>query len=352
MSILYEYYNTGDDNYAHCYGVYWEAQIFYPVAAHTITSVKLKLYKAGNPGTVTVGIRDVYVAGSYPIAPDLCSGTIDGNTLTTDTAGAWYEITLGAGYNLAASTSYAIVLRATGGDVDNHIHWRLDSTSPTYTNGWRLYSEDSGSTWTTVGTQDYMFEEWGVYTQYKSLGGTLNLSGVVGRKSILTLAGVLTSSGVVTTIYRQFKSLAGTLNLSGMVSTLFRYTKTLAGTLTSSGTLGIKVKKGLEGTLTSSGTLGRKVMKSLAGTLSLAGSLGIKVKKALAGTLNLSGILGRKIYKSLSGALSFIGTLIGKYWSKEEMVLHLSDSSGNMTLVLEDSAGNMTMILSEEGGGD
>lgn len=160
MSTLYEYYNTGDDASSGVYGATWKAQTFTPSIAHKITSVKLKFYRTGSPGTLTVGIRATDGSG-HPTGEDLCSGTIDGNSLTTDTAGAWYEITLGAGYNLAASTKYAIVARAPSGDINNRARWLYDSTSSTYTGGNIESSTNSGSSWTSSTGYDFMFEDWG-----------------------------------------------------------------------------------------------------------------------------------------------------------------------------------------------
>jgi len=160
MPTLYEYYNTGNDSYGTLYGAIWRAQTFTPATAHKVTSVKLKLYRVGSPGTVTVSIRATDASG-HPTGSDLCSGTIDGNTLTTATAGAWYEITLGAGYNLSASTKYAIVARAPSGNTSNYVQWLVDSTSATYAGGCCEYSTDSGSSWTSLTDYDFMFEDWG-----------------------------------------------------------------------------------------------------------------------------------------------------------------------------------------------
>ena len=160
MSTLYEYYNTGDSSYRIIRGSNWRAQTFTPANAHTITSVKLLLYRAGSPGTVTVSIRDTD-GSSHPNGEDLCSGTTNGNLLTEDTGGLWYEITLGAGSNLNADTKYAIVIRAPSGDVSNSVRCRFDSSSPTYDGGSEEYSSNSGSSWTTYLGGDLMFEEWG-----------------------------------------------------------------------------------------------------------------------------------------------------------------------------------------------
>jgi len=108
--IKFEYYNTGDDSVGMAYSNYWVAQTFTVGATgHTVTSVKLLLCRAGSPGTVTVSIRAT--DGTHPTGTDLTSGTIDGNSLTTNSAGAWYEIVL-TEYPLSANTKYAIVVQA------------------------------------------------------------------------------------------------------------------------------------------------------------------------------------------------------------------------------------------------
>ncbi|MHA1290307.1 MAG: glycoside hydrolase family 78 protein, partial [Candidatus Thorarchaeota archaeon] len=141
------------------YGSNWSAQSFTTSDVFTVTSVDLKLYRIGNPGTITVSIRETDGDG-YPTGNDLCSGTYDGNTITTDTDGVWYEIAVGDGADLSDSTKYAIVVRATSGDFDNKIGWRADDSND-YSYGRRDYSNDSGSSWDPLGTHDMLFRVWG-----------------------------------------------------------------------------------------------------------------------------------------------------------------------------------------------
>jgi hypothetical protein len=155
---MYEHYNTGDDGAGGAYGSLWAAQTFTPSADHTITSVKLMLFRNGSPGTVTVSIRAT--SGGQPTSSNLCSGTTDGDTLPIGSPYEWREITLGSGYGLSAGTPYAIVVRATGGDASNYVCWRADST-PTYGGGMLLLSSNSGTNWTSAAGYDLMFEEWG-----------------------------------------------------------------------------------------------------------------------------------------------------------------------------------------------
>ena len=158
---LYEASNTGDDANAIWYGVNWEGQTFTPSITHTVTSVKLLIYRNDGelPGTITASIRAT--SASLPTGADLVSGTYNGNTLTISSAGAWYEFTFGAGTLLTAGTKYAIVFRAPSGDISNRARSRV-SNPGTYASGSAVYSSDSGVVWTDYGTFDYQFEEYGI----------------------------------------------------------------------------------------------------------------------------------------------------------------------------------------------
>jgi hypothetical protein len=155
MASRYEYYNTGDDNFVYTdSSARWIGQTFTPQTSHTILSIKAKLGKALTPGTATVSIRAT--SAGKPTGGDLCSGTINGDTLAAFGAEQWYEITLGAGAALSEGMLYAIILRSAAGNV----YWRCKGTA-SYTAGGYCISTNSGSTWSVSGTVDAMFEEWG-----------------------------------------------------------------------------------------------------------------------------------------------------------------------------------------------
>lgn len=165
MATLYENYITGDETAVTFYGNGWSAQTFTPSSSHTITSVKLKMYRYNSPGTITVSIKATDDDG-HPTGDDLCSGTTNGNTLPlyvdTHLIGEWREITLGAGSNLLASTKYAIVIRALSGDADNQIYIHADDSSPAYADGNYEGSVNAGVAWTAHTNIDLMFEDWGI----------------------------------------------------------------------------------------------------------------------------------------------------------------------------------------------
>ncbi len=156
---IYQYYNTGDNGDYDGYTANWLAQTFTPQAAHMISKIKLKLFRVGDPGTITVSIKNT--TSGKPSGADLCKGTIEGTDLTLDTNGEWYEITLGDGYELSKGVQYAIVVRAPSGDASNKVSWRTDLTSPVYTGGTYCSSTDSGVDWGIISGSDCMFEEWG-----------------------------------------------------------------------------------------------------------------------------------------------------------------------------------------------
>ena len=174
MSQRFEYYITGDDSYGSVYGVHWAAQTFKPSTTHYIVSVKLKLHRVGSPGTLTVSIRNASVEG-VPGTIDRATGTTDGNTLTTDTAGEWRTVTFSSSYRIANTLIYAIVIRGLSSDNTNKVFYHRDVSSPTYTDGEVLLSSESGSNW-LIQAHDMMFEEWGGRDLTKSASASLGLS--------------------------------------------------------------------------------------------------------------------------------------------------------------------------------
>lgn len=158
---MYENYVTGgdEDNYGARQAV-WYAQTFTPSASHTITSVKLWLKKAGSPGTFTIHIQGVDVS-DHPDGSDDCSGSIQGNDLTTSLV--WTTISLGAGSVVTSGIMYAIVMEAKDAPTGNdRVKIWADSTSSGYDNGSYEFSADSGSSWADGSARDFLFEEWGV----------------------------------------------------------------------------------------------------------------------------------------------------------------------------------------------
>ena len=183
MATLYERYITGDDHSYFIQLTAWLAQTF--TVGNTgdnvdfiSYSVKLKMYRTGSPGTITVLIRALDSDGK-PTGSNLAIGTTNGNTLTTDSGGEWREIIFSSTALLRASTGYAIIAYAAVGGASR---WKDDNTSPTYSGRVISSSGDSGATWTNNATVDFMFELYG-NPQGSGSGGSIFPSDDVARVS-------------------------------------------------------------------------------------------------------------------------------------------------------------------------
>jgi hypothetical protein len=148
-------YNAGDDSYRNVSGLNWEAQTFPAGLNCDIRYLRLKLYRSGLPGTVTVSIKAVDGLG-HPTGVDLCQATFNGNELREDTNGEWRRIEFATPASLVAGTQYAIVVRCPG----SYLRWRVDQTTPAYAGGRREYSSNGGAAWTSDTSRDYMFETY------------------------------------------------------------------------------------------------------------------------------------------------------------------------------------------------
>lgn len=159
---LYEYCNTYTGSF--CADIYIEideAQTFTTNVSHTVTFVKLYLYRVGSPGQVTVRITDTYQQSgeNYPnLTSVLATAYYDGNSIPTTKT--WIRINLTSEITLESGKVYAIVVNAPNGDpIGNYLRW-MRSTSNLY-NGGKRYEQVSGQGWVTYAINDLQFEVWG-----------------------------------------------------------------------------------------------------------------------------------------------------------------------------------------------
>ena len=157
-------FTTGDDADAVIYGVNWEAQTFTvsDSLTHSVSAIQIKAWRTGSPGTITASIRAT--SGDNVTGADLASGTYDGDTITTSTPGEWITIYMTTWLVLAPDTTYGLVIRATEGGSSDYVNWRMDASGPTYADGSRVSSTDSGVSWAIDTTDDMMFAIWGETT--------------------------------------------------------------------------------------------------------------------------------------------------------------------------------------------
>lgn len=139
------------------YGVnWWSTDFRVSRDRFNIRYPKIKAYRVGSPGTVTVGIR------TTKNGADLCTSTINGNTFTLSTAGAWYQLGTFSPSNveLDAGSQYHYVIRATGGDSSNYVVLTGDTDENSQW-GSAYWSSTSGVSWNYYNTVMFLFEIWG-----------------------------------------------------------------------------------------------------------------------------------------------------------------------------------------------
>jgi len=158
MATKYEYLSTGDDNKAYSSAIRYDAQTFtVGGTAHTVTSVKIKMYRdAGYSTTTTMAIygvdgSDLPDDGNVLATSDAVAAAL----ITTDSAGDWVEFTFSSPPELSASTVYAVVLIPTA----SYVYWLYDNNSNAYVDG-TLALRNAG-TWVEAPNDDGMFEVWG-----------------------------------------------------------------------------------------------------------------------------------------------------------------------------------------------
>lgn len=154
------------------YGDNWFGQVFIPYRGHEIDKVDLRLWKYGTPGTLTVEIWAVGIAGK-PVGPVLASGTKDGTTIvgTSRETAEWETITLDTPVWLYPGLKYAIVCHGTGTSTGNSIAWNFAITNP-YFKGGTTSSTTAGAAWTTESTsEDFFFREYGTAEDEIEYGG-------------------------------------------------------------------------------------------------------------------------------------------------------------------------------------
>jgi len=200
--VIVESCITGDDYDSDVYGNYWRSQAFTPRFTHRVTSVRVKIWRVGSPGDLTVRIRaatqaEYYGAGTRRpgSGADLVTGTIPQASIPTSSPGSWVECTFATPVDLYTGRLYFLILSHAGGDTSNHTHWRQDQAGPAYeravmTRYGSFISDSSngGGSWGTSDDRACMFEEYGQSIGEFEIGGTdlveMNISNPNGQFSI------------------------------------------------------------------------------------------------------------------------------------------------------------------------
>lgn len=160
-STLKDSYDVGTPDGGNTTGEqYYSGIVFTAGSSYTLNEISIRAYRTNTGHTIDIDLTSV-VDNKPDMTSVLSSGTIDGTTLTTDSAGDWYLSTLSSGVSISASTQYAIVVSCDTCNLgsDEYITVQLNDDSSGSNVAWQ--SSNSGSTWTAKGTNaNYYFKTW------------------------------------------------------------------------------------------------------------------------------------------------------------------------------------------------
>jgi hypothetical protein len=131
------------------------ACLLIPERGFRMSSVKLLLYRTGNPGNMTLrikGVRYYSLDSGKWLEPDP-TGDIDSivenaNTLPVGAPYEWREFTLTTPIDMQPGMMYAFALECATADAANKVNWRYEDGVHPCPNWNRMYSVDGEVTWT------------------------------------------------------------------------------------------------------------------------------------------------------------------------------------------------------------
>lgn len=175
------------------------SQTFTNTTASILDSCKFYLKKFGVPGLPTgnavakiYAITGTYGTNAKPTGTALAtSDNFDVSTLTTSFALTTFSFTGANRINLTANTNYALTIEYVPVDYDNVVAVGLDSSSPSHSGNYALYTVASG-TWSGGSGSLYDFP----FYLYTKLGNFTNPSNVYTSNNVYATA-VATSGALV-----------------------------------------------------------------------------------------------------------------------------------------------------------
>jgi len=170
---LYEYFNRTGNVWQTVGGTSLLGQTFTigitgPNEQVNLRSIKLKCYRVGSIGDITVRLYDTIVFDpSDPwnrklITNEISSGTIDGDDVTIDNSGEWIEISM-TSVDLQPETQYFF-------SVESDSQWlglrQFENGGSGYSGGSAMYTTTGGLpawNYAVLNNCDTLFEVWGVW---------------------------------------------------------------------------------------------------------------------------------------------------------------------------------------------
>lgn len=144
---------TADNDWVNPWGANENSQPFVASSDHSVTSIKLKLFKSGAGGTMTADIATDNAGNPGTV---LGSSTFDCSTLGTGTGGTIQELTGYTNVNLVSGTTYHIVLHGPNPNCSVRAQGSSGVTPVL------LFSSNSGSSWTTGQPDQLWYQIYGI----------------------------------------------------------------------------------------------------------------------------------------------------------------------------------------------
>jgi len=177
-NVLMDSNTLDDDQDGTIQQQYWRAQQYIPFSNFKLSSVKIKVWKSGNPTSdLTFIVRPHYRQLAYNTSPyplDLGTVSVPASSISGSSPGTWVEFTLPTPVQLQAGHRYWMVFKTTGGDGSNQFRWRYDQSGSPFGRSMSDYpvsavyspvqtasSNDSGGSWTDYAGGCHMIEIYG-----------------------------------------------------------------------------------------------------------------------------------------------------------------------------------------------
>ena len=198
---LFESQEVSGYNNQAIYDNRWYGQTFTPDETHSISSVDLRLSKAGRPGTETFLVEIYEADGDHkPTGDILVSGSFTKASVSADYAGDWLKIELtGASPTMTATTEYAIVLKPenTAGNSSTSVIW-MTANSNIYAGGRVTSTTNGGASWITNFNDDFTFREYAL--NYDVIGELTASASITGTAFVSPayISGVFSATASIT----------------------------------------------------------------------------------------------------------------------------------------------------------
>ena len=155
----FESYYHPRPTYSNIYEPNQSGQTFTPTQRHLLTKVYTFIHRvSATYPTLNVQIKEA--PDDTPTGPVLSSGYTVWADIPESPDEDWVETEMSE-FILEPDTKYAIIIHTSfvGQGV---IRWWRRSRDADYPRGLRIYSTDSGNTWSKFPLDDFLFQEWGI----------------------------------------------------------------------------------------------------------------------------------------------------------------------------------------------